>query len=104
MYDKITGDESKFYWRQNEKKQSNTSLIAEGEKSIIVVQQGRFGPKTMASIFFRTAGVKSITYSARVKIIDHKSYIDDCLKHFISTINQKRKACFITYLNVQILQ
>ena len=95
LCDIITGDESWFYWRQIGKKQSNASWVAEGEKPRVIVRQGSFEAKTMVCIFFKTTGVKTITYWDRGKIIEHKSYIDNCLKPLISVIKQKRMSCGI---------
>ena len=78
----ITGDALWFYWRQIGKKPSNASWVAENEKPRTVVRQGRFKPKTKVCIFFRTTGAERITYWDRAKTIDHKSYIDHCLKHY----------------------
>jgi hypothetical protein len=75
------------------KKQSNASWVAEGENPRVIVRQGSFEAKTMVCIFFKTTGVEKITYWDRGKIIDHKSYIDNCLKPLISVIKQKRMSC-----------
>ena len=47
----------------------------------------------MVCIFFRTSGVELITYWNKGKTVDHKTYLDDCLKPLVSTIKQQRKIC-----------
>ena len=44
LCDVVTRDESWFYHRQIGRKQSNASLVAEGESQRTVVRQGRFEP------------------------------------------------------------
>jgi hypothetical protein len=91
IYDVVTGDESWFYWRQIGRKQSNASWVAEGESPRTVVKRGRFEDKTMVCIFFRTSGVDLITYWDRGGCVDHKTYIDDCLKPLVRLIKTSRK-------------
>ena len=93
LCDVLTGDESWFYWRQIGRKQANRSWVAEGQSPRTIARLGRFKPKTMVCIFFRTIGVELITYMERHKTIDHQSYIDYCLKPLVSTLKHQRKAC-----------
>ena len=79
LCDVLTGDESWFYWRQIGRKQANRSWVAEGQSPRTIARLGRFEPKTMVCIFFRTSGVELITHMKRHKTIDHQSYIDYCL-------------------------
>lgn len=73
LCDVITGDASWFYWRQIGHKQSNKSWVGEGEKPRTIARVGRFEPKTMVCIFFRTSGVDMITYWDRGTTIDNVS-------------------------------
>lgn len=91
--DVITGDECVFHHRQIGKKQSNKSWVYEGEKPRIIVKPGRFEPKTMFSIFFRTTGVVHISYLKRGETINHQSYLNDCLKPLVCSINEQRPVC-----------
>jgi hypothetical protein len=91
LCDVVTGDESWFFWRQIGRKQSNMSWIGEDESPRTVVRQGRFEPKTMVSIFFRTSGVEHITYWDKNKTIDAESYISDCLKPIVNILERQRK-------------
>ena len=90
LTDVVTGDESWFYHRQIGKKQTNKSWVAAGEKPRTVVRQGRFEPKTMFSIFFRTTGVAHISYLQSGRTIDHKTYTNDCLKPLVHTLNEQK--------------
>ena len=45
----------------------------------------------MVCIFFRTSGVDLITYWDRGGCVDHKTYIDDCLKPLVRLIKTSRK-------------
>lgn len=90
LCDVVTGDESWFYHRQIGRKQSNASWVKEGESPRTVVRQNRFEPKTMFSIFFKTNGVVHISYLERGMTIDHKSYLDDCLKPLVKALNKQR--------------
>lgn len=90
LYDIITGDESWFYHRHISHKQSNASWIGKEEDPRTVVRQGKFEPKTLFSIFFRTTGVVHISYIDRGKIIDSNSYIEDCLKPMFKDFMKQR--------------
>lgn len=91
LCDVVTGDESWFFWRQIGRKQSHMSWIGEGESPRTVVRQGRFEPKTMVSIFFRTSGAEQITYWDKGKTVDSESYINDCLNPLVSSLQRQRK-------------
>ena len=91
LCDVVTGDESWFFWRQIGRKQANSSWIQEGESPRTVVRRGRFEPKTMVSIFFRTSGVEHITYWDKGQSVDAESYIEDCLKPLVRSLNRQRK-------------
>ena len=90
LCDVVTGDESWFYLRQIGRKQSNASWVAEGESSRTVLRQGRFEPKTMFSIFFKSNGVVHVSYLDKGKTIDQYSYLNDCLKPLVTALNKKR--------------
>ena len=90
LYDVVTGDESWFYHRQIGRKQSNASWVAEGESPRTVVRQGHFEPKTMFSIFFKSNGVVHVSYLDKGKTIDQHSYLNDCLKPLVTSLNKQR--------------
>ena len=52
----VTGDESFIYHRKIEKKAINASWVNEGESPKTRVRRGRFEPKTMICVFFKTTG------------------------------------------------
>ena len=62
LYDVVTGNDSWFYHRQIGQKRLNASWVIEGESQITEVRQGRFKPKTMFSIFFKSNGVVHVSY------------------------------------------
>jgi len=88
--DVITGDESWFYHRNIGSKQSNASWVAEGQPPRTIEKRGRFEPKTMVTIFFRQSGVVSLSYLERGKSINNISYIEDCLKPLVESIEGGR--------------
>ena len=57
LCDVFTGDESWFYMRHIEKKSDNVSWVKDGEKPLTVVRRGRYEPKFMYSVFFKTTGL-----------------------------------------------
>ena len=65
-------------------------MVAEGESPRAVVLQGRFEPKTMFSIFFKSIGVVHVSYLDKDKTIDQYSYLNDCLKQLVTTLNMQR--------------
>ena len=90
LYDVVTGDESWFYHRQIGRKQSNASWVAEDEGPRTIVRQGRFEPKAMFTIFFKSNGVVHISYLDSGKTIDKDSYLDGCLKPLVGVLNKQR--------------
>jgi len=88
--DVITGDESWFYHRQIGSKQSNASWCAEGEPPRTIEKRGRFEPKTMVTVFFRSSGVVSLSYLDKGKSINNISYVEDCLKPLVTAIEDVR--------------
>ena len=69
-------EESLFYHRQICRKQSNTSWVAESESPRLLVRKGRFEPKTIFSIFFKSNGVLHVSYLDKGKTIDQYSYLN----------------------------
>ena len=90
LYDVVTGDESWFYHRQIGRKKSNASWEAEGESLRTVVRQGRFEPKTMFSILFKSYGVEHVSYLDKGKTIDQYSYLNGFLKPLVTALNKQR--------------
>ena len=93
LADVVTGDQSWFYLRQVGKKQSNKSWVGEGEKPRTVVKRDRFEPKWMFTIFFRTTGVIHISYLKKGETVNNKSYINNCLKPLVKSLNEQRPIC-----------
>jgi [histone H3]-lysine36 N-dimethyltransferase SETMAR len=93
LSDVVTGDESWFYHRQIGKKQANKSWVSEGEMARTVARIGRFEPKTMFTIFFRTSGVVHISYLKGRGTINHQTYLKDCLRPLVHTLNVQRPQC-----------
>ena len=52
-----------------------------------------FAPKTLFSIFFKSTGPVLIHYVERGETIDHRYYIDYCLKPLIDNIKLQRHSC-----------
>jgi histone-lysine N-methyltransferase SETMAR len=73
----------------NWKETKNKSWVTDGEKPR-TVRQGRFEPKTMFSIFFKTSGAAHISYIKSNKTINHTSYINNCLKPLVRNLNEQR--------------
>lgn len=90
LCDVVTGDESWFYHRKIGSKQSNSSWVSEGQRPRTVVKRNQFEPKTMFSIFFKSNGVIHISYLQSGKTIDNVSYLNDCLKPLVRTLNKQR--------------
>ena len=88
--DIITGDESWFYHRQIGEKQLNRAWVNEGEAPRTVVKRDRFEPKTIFCIFFKRSGPMHISYLERGETIDHKSYLNCCLKPIIKELIRRR--------------
>ena len=54
--DIMTGDESWFNHTKFGRKSSNAAWVRRGDSPPIVVRRGKFGPKTLFSIFFKSNG------------------------------------------------
>ena len=93
LTDVVTGYESWFYLQQIGKKQSNMSWVAEGQNPRTVVRKGRFEQKWMFSIFFKTTGVVHISYLKKGETINSESYINNCLKTLVKSLNEQRPTC-----------
>lgn len=90
LCDIITGDESWFFHKKLEKKITNQRWVKEGESPATIVRPGKFDSKTMFTIFFKNDGPVLITYLERGQTIDAESYIENCLKPIVSTLNLER--------------
>ena len=90
LYDVVTGDESWFYHYHVGRKQSNKSWLEKGESPRTLVRQGRFSPKTMVCLFFKTTGVVLVSYLESGKTINHETYIDYCLDPLIKELYKIR--------------
>ena len=90
LYDVVTGDESWFYWRQIGHKASNASWIGEGESPRTIVRRSQFEPKTMISVFFKTAGLVHLDCLDKGETLNAAYYIKYCLKPVIRAIKEQR--------------
>jgi [histone H3]-lysine36 N-dimethyltransferase SETMAR len=90
LCDVVTGDEVWIYFKQSGRKQSNKSWVAKGEKSRKVVKPSRYLPKAMFTLFFKTTGVVHLSYLEKGKTINHNTYINNCLKPLVDTLNRER--------------
>ena len=64
--------------------------VYQGEKPRTVVRRGRFGPKTIFSVFFKRSDVVHLCYLESGKTINHEKYIDDCLKSIVKVLKKER--------------
>ncbi len=90
LSDVMTGDESWIYHRKINKRAINSSWVYEGEEPRTVVKRDRYEPKSMFSIFFKSTGPLHIDCMDKGVTIDHKYYIDNCLKPTLATLKQQR--------------
>ena len=90
LCDVFTGDESWIYLRHIGSKQSNSSWVGVGEPSRTVVRQGRFEPKCMITVMFKSTGPLLVHYLEKGEAICAQTYIEDCLTPVIGTIRQQR--------------
>lgn len=93
LCDVTTGDESWFNHTQIGRKVSNSAWVAREDPPPTVVRQSRYSPKTLFSIFFKSTGPVLIHYLERGQTVDHRYYIDYCLKPLINNIRKQRPSC-----------
>ncbi|CAF3134373.1 unnamed protein product [Rotaria sp. Silwood2] len=90
--DIIIGDETWIYHQQIGHKSANASWVTEGELPTTVARRGRFEPKTLFSIFFKSNGPVLIHAVDNDKTVDHNYYIENCLKPAVKEIRKQRKS------------
>jgi histone-lysine N-methyltransferase SETMAR len=90
LYDVLTGDESWFYLKQVQRKQSNKSWVQKDQSAKTVVRRGRFDAKFMYTIFFKRSGVVHISRLDKGKTVNHKLYINETLKPLVKVLQSKR--------------
>lgn len=90
LCDIVTGDESWFYHRNIGHKQLNASWIGVDESPRTIVRRGRFEPKTMFSIFFKSTGMVHISYINDGKTINTDTYINNCLEPMLEVVEELR--------------
>ena len=83
--DIITGDESWVYYRKIGYRQSNSAWVKKGEYPEPIVRRGKFEPKSMISIFFKSTGPVLIDVLDKGKTINANYYVEDndCLRRLI---------------------
>jgi hypothetical protein len=91
LCDIIKGDEVWIYHRQIHHKSTNASWVAEGESPCTIVCRGKFEPKHLFSIFFKSNGRVLIHAVDEGKTIDHNYYIENCLKPVVKEIWKQRR-------------
>ncbi|CAF3550480.1 unnamed protein product [Rotaria sp. Silwood1] len=92
LCDVITGDETWIYHRQFHRKSTNASWVGEDETPTTIVRRGKFEPKNLFSIFFKSNGPVLIHAVDEGKTIDHNYYIENCLKPVVKAIWKQRKS------------
>lgn len=90
LCDIVTGDETWIYLRQVGRKQSNACWVKEGESPETVVRRGKYEPKVLFSIFFRSTGPVLVHAVDTGKTIDRYYYIDELLEPVIREIKLDR--------------
>ena len=90
LCDIITGDESWSRHKQIGRKISNKVWIGIGDFSPTVVRGGRFAPKTLFSIFFKSTGPMLIHRIEHRQTVDHHHYINQCFRPLIDEIKRQR--------------
>ncbi|CAF1525642.1 unnamed protein product, partial [Rotaria sp. Silwood1] len=93
LCDIITGDESWFYHKQIGRKSSNAAWVRRGDPPPTVVRQSKYAPRTLLAIFFKSNGPLLIHRLERGQTIDHRYYIDNCLRPLIDEIKRQRPSC-----------
>jgi len=88
----VTGDECWIYLRPIGKRSSSRAWRRKGEEPLTIPRRGRYEPKRMFSIFFRSTGPVLVHCVDKGKTIDHKYYIEKCLSPMIEEIKQQRPA------------
>ncbi|CAF1652017.1 unnamed protein product, partial [Rotaria sp. Silwood1] len=93
LCDIITGDESWFYHKQIGRKTSNAAWVRRGDPPPTVVRQSKYAPRTLLAIFFKSNGPLLIHRLERGQTMDHRYYIDNCLRPLIDEIKRQRLSC-----------
>lgn len=86
----VTGDETWIYLRQVGRKQSNACWIKQGESPRTVAKRGRYEPKFLYSIFFRSTGPLLVHALDKGTTVDRYYYINNCLKQVVEEIKIQR--------------
>ena len=92
LCDIITGDETWIYHRQIGHKSTNASWIAEGQLPATIVRRGRFEPKNLFCIFFKSNSPVLVHAVDKGETIDHTYYIENCLKPVVKEIWKQRRS------------
>ena len=87
LCDITTGGETRIYHRPNwsQSQLTQTGLLKD-ESSTTVARRGRFEPRTLFSIFFKSNGSVLIHVVDKDKTVDHHYYIENCLKPVVQKI------------------
>ncbi len=89
LCDVVTDDESWFNHKTIGRKSSNAAWVAKGDPPPTVVRRNRFAPRTLFSIFLKSTGPILIHRIERGETVDHRYYIDSCLKPLVNEIEQQ---------------
>lgn len=98
--DIITGDESWVYYRKIGYRHSNSVWVKEGEYPEPIVRRGKFEPKSMISIFFKSTGPVLIDVLDKGKTIDANYYVNNCLKSVIAEVKAQRPKSGTTSMKI----
>ena len=90
--DIITGDETWIFHRQVGHKVINAGWVTEGESATTTVaHRGRFEPKLLSLLFFKSNGPDIIPAVDKDMTADHNYDIKNYLKPVVKEIRKKRK-------------
>ncbi|CAF4291724.1 unnamed protein product [Rotaria sp. Silwood2] len=75
-----------------QRKSTNASWVGEDESPTTIVRRGKFEPKNLFFIFFKSNGPVFMHAVDEGKTIDHNYYIENCLKPVVKEIWKQRKS------------
>ncbi|CAF1413611.1 unnamed protein product, partial [Rotaria sp. Silwood1] len=97
LCDIITGDETWIYYRQIDRKSSNSTWVGEDEPPRTIVRRNISEPRRLFCLFFKSTGPVRIHKVDKGKTIDHNYYIENCLIPIINEIRKKEKSSRTNY-------
>ncbi|CAF0880875.1 unnamed protein product [Rotaria sordida] len=98
-----TGNETWIYHRQIHRKSTNASWVGEDESPTTIVRRGKFEPKNLFSVFFKSNSPVLIDAVDEGKTMDHNYYIENCLKPVVKEIWKQRKSAGTKEQHINIM-